>query len=313
MKTLRNLSLIIMIVTLAACNGGSIISTNTPTSGVTKIAVDESYTSMIQTQIDLFEALYPYATIKVINGPESDMIDLFLKDSVEVVFTGRKLTADEEKFLVSNQFVPKTTKVAQDGLALIVNSENTDSLLRFDQISDIFTGKISDWKQIDPKSVLGKMAVIFDNNKSANPRFIRERFKISGGFPDYCYAVNSNEEVVKFVQHNPHALGILSVDWISDKNDTLSNKFQKTFRVVSVGPEGDISGAQEFKKPYQAYIAEGSYPLCRDVYVINRETYAGLGTGFAAFVAGEKGQRVILKSGLVPATMPIRLVQVKSQ
>jgi len=45
--------------------------------------------------------------------------------------------------------------------------------------------------------------------------------------------------------------------------------------------------------------------------VINREYFSGLGTGFAQFIAGEKGQRIFLKSGLVPAQMPIRLVEVK--
>ena len=46
--------------------------------------------------------------------------------------------------------------------------------------------------------------------------------------------------------------------------------------------------------------------------MINRETFAGLGSGFISFVAGEKGQRIILKSGIVPAAMPIRLIQIKN-
>jgi phosphate transport system substrate-binding protein len=45
--------------------------------------------------------------------------------------------------------------------------------------------------------------------------------------------------------------------------------------------------------------------------MICREPYSGLGTGFVSFVAGDQGQRIILKSGLVPATMPVRLIQVK--
>jgi phosphate transport system substrate-binding protein len=44
-----------------------------------------------------------------------------------------------------------------------------------------------------------------------------------------------------------------------------------------------------------------------------RESFSGLGSGFVSFVAGEKGQRIILKSGLVPATMPIRIIQTKKE
>jgi len=47
--------------------------------------------------------------------------------------------------------------------------------------------------------------------------------------------------------------------------------------------------------------------------MVSRESFSGLGSGFISFVAGEKGQRIILKSGLVPATMPIRLVKVKKE
>ncbi len=51
------------------------------------------------------------------------------------------------------------------------------------------------------------------------------------------------------------------------------------------------------------------YPLYREVYIISKEAYTGLGTGFTAFVASERGQRIVLKLGLVPATMPVRLVE----
>ena len=45
----------------------------------------------------------------------------------------------------------------------------------------------------------------------------------------------------------------------------------------------------------------------------SRESFTGLGSGFVSFVAGEKGQRIILKSGLIPATMPIRIIQVNNE
>ena len=71
----------------------------------------------------------------------------------------------------------------------------------------------------------------------------------------------------------------------------------------------------DFVKPYQGNVAlwrlrrPPYYPLCRELYVISREGRTGLGTGFASFVAGDNGQRIFLKAGLVPATVPVRLVQ----
>jgi hypothetical protein len=69
----------------------------------------------------------------------------------------------------------------------------------------------------------------------------------------------------------------------------------------------------KFRKPHQAYIANKLYPLCRSVYMINRQTRAGLGTGFVSFVAGEKGQRMMKLAGLVPATMQVRLIQITNK
>jgi phosphate transport system substrate-binding protein len=63
-------------------------------------------------------------------------------------------------------------------------------------------------------------------------------------------------------------------------------------------------------KPYQAYIKTKEYAFTRSVYMINRQTRAGLGMGFVSFVAGDKGQLIILKSGLIPSIAPVRLVEV---
>ena len=123
--------------------------------------------------------------------------------------------------------------------------------------------------------------------------------------------MNSNEEVVNYIQNNKNGLGIISVNWISDSQDTISNKFLQKIVVAGISEDGDDEGLGPFLKPYQGYIAEGSYPFIREVYVICRESFAGLGTGFASFVAGDQGQRIIRRSGLVPAQMPIRLVEIK--
>jgi phosphate transport system substrate-binding protein len=64
-------------------------------------------------------------------------------------------------------------------------------------------------------------------------------------------------------------------------------------------------------KPYQAYIYQGVYPLTRDVYAVNAEPRNGLATGFTAFLASDRGQRIILKSGIIPAIAPVRIVNVR--
>jgi phosphate transport system substrate-binding protein len=278
----------------------------TPTRGNIRISVDESFQLLLDTQLYTFQALYSDAKIAASYKPEVDVLADFMNDSVRTIVLTRDLTKEEKANLLIEKYVARTTKVAHDALALIVNRSNPDTLLLDSQLADILRGKITTWKQINQNSPDNTINVVFDNNKSGNVRYFREKFGLSGNFPSNCFAVNNNEEVIKYVKSNPSALGIISVNWISDTQDSVSEKFLQDIRVVEVG-----TNPLNYCKPFQGYMAEGSYPFCRDVYMIVRESFSGLGTGFASFVAGDQGQRIILKSGLVPATMPIRLIEIK--
>ncbi len=305
--------LTILIVISCGQPNDKVTYDETLTRGNIKIGVDQSYQPILDTEIFTFESIYEYAKINALYKPENELFGDFFNDSVRIIITSRKLTKAEEDGLVSNQIIPKTTRIAYDALAFIINKENPDSLFLYNQIRGIFEGKISNWKQIDPESKLGDMIVVFDNIKSANVRMLNERFNLGAKFPSYCQAVNQNDEVINYVEKNKNALGIISVNWISDTDDSLSLNFLDRINVVAIASELDANGDDLYYRPYQGYIAEGTYPFIREVYCINREWFRGLGTGFVQWLAGEKGQRIILKSGLVPSTMPVRLVSVKTK
>lgn len=283
----------------------------TTTRGDIKIAVDESYQLLSEAQIAVFESIYRYANITPVYASEDSILSLYLADSVRLMITSRKLTENEEAYLKSKYIVPRTTQIAWDAVAFVINRSNPDSLIRYNTIQDIFKGKISGWKQINPKSKLNKMKVVFDNQGSGNVRTLMNKFAINT-LPDYCYAAHSNPSVIDFVEQNPESLGIISVNWVSDPDDSITHAFLKRVKVVAITSEF-YSDGNDFFQPHPAYIADKSYPFIREVYAIKRETFTGLGSGFIQFVAGDQGQRIVLKSGLLPATMPIRLVHIRNE
>jgi len=121
-----------------------------------------------------------------------------------------------------------------------------------------------------------------------------------------CFGVNSNKEVIDYVTKNKNAIGIISSGWITDDYSNAAKAFLKSIKVMGVGDKS--SG--KYYKPYQAYIAEGNYPFTRSVYLINRQTRMGLGTGFVNFVCkADKGQLIITKAGLVPVYLHVRDVK----
>jgi phosphate transport system substrate-binding protein len=303
-----------MMLFLAGCGGGAEKfqekNMDTPTAGKIRIGVDDSYTLMMDAELYTFGVLYPYAKVDTLCRSEADIVDAFMKDSVPLMVISRKLTPDEEKVLNSHQIFPKTTKIAYDAVAFILNRENPDTNIFFDKIRELFDGKIKTWKEINPKSRLTDVKVIFDNYKSANARYFRERFNLQK-LPDICFAVHNNAEVINYVEKNKGAIGVLSVNWVSDPQDTVSHAFLKRVKVAAISARGSNDPNGSFYTPHPGYIAESAYPFIRDVYCVNRQVYVGLAYGVSSFIAGEKGQMIVLHSGMVPAAMPIRLVEIR--
>jgi phosphate transport system substrate-binding protein len=233
-----------------------------------------------------------------------------MNDSVKVIVTSKRLSDYQIQYLRDTQIIARTTTYAYDALALVINKNNKDSLMKYNTVRDIFRGNINKWNQINPKTKLGNIRVIFDNNKSGNVRYFKELFEIDS-IGNNFFAVNSNHEVINFVANNDDAIGIVSINWISDKDNPEVMKLLERIHVVGVSHQFLDDGY--YYLPQQGSIYNKEYPFVRDVYLISRETFAGLGSGFINWLCAEQGQRIVLKSGLVPATMPIRLVQVKQE
>jgi phosphate transport system substrate-binding protein len=307
-------------IALFSCGGGATpdghqtITTDEATYGSCSVSVDESYSIIMDAERDAFEATYPDAHVKVVYKPEGELVKDLMRagDSTRFIMMSRDLNDEERKFFESKNSHPSVLKIAYDAVAIISNKDNMNDSLSLNQLRQILAEKLVTWKQVNAKEKDDTINIVFDNRQSGNARFIQEHFlqDAKGKLPPHCYAVNSNSDVINYVCEHKNALGVIGVNWISDKDDSLSKEIMKKIKVVAISSD---SLPNEYYKPYQAYIAQKKYPLWREVYIINREGRMGLGTGFAHYIAGDKGQRIILKSGLVPATMPVRIVNINNE
>lgn len=281
---------------------------NTPTSGEINIVVDNTLKPIIDAEVDAFEAIYKNAEINIKYTSEVMAIDRFLKDSAVLVILTRKLTEEELSPIIKQKIVPNIVKLGLGAIALIVNNLNPDSVISMGQLRAIFNGEITNWNQLGGNSQedIGKIQVVFSNPNASTVRYIKD--SIAGGkLPGNVYALNSSGKVIDYVSQNKNAMGIIGVSWISDRDDPQALGFLDKIQVMAVAQKL----GEESYEPYQAYIAMDDYPLNRNIFMISREARSGLATGFITFVASSKGQRVILKAGLVPATMPVRIIQFK--
>lgn len=310
MKGLIKYSVFLLLIA-AGCQGlNRDPYTDTPTTGKIKIGVDATFKPIADAELMVFEGLYRYAEITPLYLPENESFQLLLSDSVKLILASRQLNSDERKVFSDKKINAREIKIATDAVALIVNPSNADTMLSMEAIRNIITGKTTSWKGINPKSQLDEISVVFDHKNSSIVHYMIDSICGGQAITGELYALDSNLDVVNYVAKHSNALGLIGVSWISDRDDTTQMSFLRQIRVVAVSKTEPATFESSYQ-PYQAYIYDGLYPLSRNLYAIDAEPRNGLATGFASFLASDKGQRIILKSGIVPASAPVRLVKVR--
>jgi len=297
---------------LFSCSQNNNSPTDTPTTGIIEIAVDESFAPIIEAEISVFEGLYKEASIIPRYTPETEAFKLLLDDSVRMIVVTRDLNAKEKKFFESKHFFPKSIKIATDGIAIILNNENPDTVFTTEMIQGILLGKYTYWNEINPKRKKEKIKVVFDNPNSGTVHYAIDSICNGKGFASHVSAVETNKAVIEFVKENPFSIGIIGGSWISDRDDSTCLSFLNTIKVASITKDSVINTENAFA-PYQAYVALHQYPYVRNIFIILSEPRTGLASGLTSFITSDRGQRIILKSGIVPATQPVRLINVREE
>lgn len=285
---------ITILMLFFSCNQNSGKQEEHITYGKAVMLADESLFPIIDDEYQIFVNNYQRAEIDLIYKPQQELLQLFINDSIDVAIMARKLTESETKYFTDRKILVKSTKFAVDGIALITGQNSQDTVISVEELNLALQGKSKKDKTF-----------VFDNPKSSTVEYLMNLTGVKE-FPKNIYALGSNKEVITYINNHPDAIGIVSVAWIKRPTPDISAQVE-TLKIMGVS---ENKGAYE--KPSQSNLKIGKYPLSRDLYLINCQGRAGLGTGFASFLAGEVGQRIILKSGLAPDSLPGRQIRIKN-
>lgn len=223
--------------------------------------------------------------------------DLFNGKTGVAVLT-RNLSEKEKINFSQKKIIPKITNFAIDAIALVRNKTSNDTLLALKDVIEFMKGNSSN-------AIKG---LVFDNPNSSTVSYIKKLARVDVLPENGVYSFKSNEEVIKFVSENNGMIGVIGVNWISEPSSKML-PYLENINVLSVKA---LNGSS-FVSPTQNNIAEGTYPLARDLFIVNCQGYSGLGMGFASFIAGDVGQRIVLKSGLLPVRVPGRKLNVRNE
>lgn len=267
----------------------------------TIFVVDESLKPIVDQELYVFGALYKDGHPKIRYASENEAVNLLFADSTRVLMISREMNAEETKALAAKTLKPIVNRFAVDAVTLIVNQASNDTTITLSEIKKMLNGDTKTDKDI-----------VFDNPNSGLVRYLKELSGNKDFKQKNIYSLKSNKEVIEYVSGHPNAIGITGFSWLNDPEKDYADAVSKV-KIVSVKDDISKNSSKQYYSPSQQTLALKQYPLTRNLYILNFTGKLGLGMEFAAFIAGDKGQRIILKSGLLPDEIPGREINIVSK
>lgn len=289
----------VVLLFAAGCQGERM---ETPTKGRTTVVVSESVAPVIQQEKEKFEELYQQAHVELITATAREAIARFFNDTIKVIVSSRELNTEERNVAKQANFQIGEYKIAIDGIAIIVNEDNPVTQLRTTELDSIYRGIVTNWKSIDGKS--GSIKVCLPDRNSGIYEIVMNKILNGQNFAPPAHVANSSPEMVDYVANEANAIGMVGINHLRDKTDTV-----KVVALADPNAPDSLGIRGEYFEPHQAHLYWRYYPLTHTVYLYSRADQYGVAAGFITFITNAAGQKIVLNSGLVPATMPVRLVE----
>jgi len=291
----------VSVTAFQACKQSKPSTKNTDTfmTGHADFLIDESCAPIVDEEDYIFTSSFRDAKPRLLYKTENDLLRLLLTDSIPFAIMTRELTTAEVKIMAERKKPPVTNRFAIDAIALIVQQGSKDTSITVSALKGMLNGTLKTNKSL-----------VFDNPNSSLVRYLKDLAGTKDLNAKNVYALKSNKEVIRYVSQHPDAIGITGFAWLNDPDADYADAVKKV-KIIGVKDDGrkdDIG----FTKPSQETLALKQYPLIRSLYIIDCTGRQGLGAGFASFIMGDRGQRIILKSGLLPDVIPGREVDISN-
>lgn len=231
----------------------------------------------------------PNDFVAVTGGGSGTGISSLISGTCDIAMCSRNIKDKEIALAKQRGIDPQEIKVALDGLAVVVSPANPVSKLTMDQLADIFTGKITNWKDVggnDEKIVLLSREV-----NSGTHVYFKEHVLRKGnpnGKEEYAPSallMPSSQAIADEVAANPAAIGYYGMGYISAKQ-----------KPVAVAKDAN----SEYIAPTIDNVLNGKYPISRPLFLYTNGSPSGLAKKFVDFTLSEEGQDIVLKTDFVP-------------
>ncbi|MCW7465745.1 phosphate ABC transporter substrate-binding protein [Leptospira levettii] len=295
MKNLSLLFYILITINFVACKDKQTL----------KVAGSETMNSMMRFLGTEYEKVNSNVRVTVEGGGSESGIDRLRKGEIDMAVSSRALNQAEYDDLRKTGNL-EIVRLAYDGVALVVNPNNPVSKLHLVQTSDIFSGKIKNWKEVGGQDA--PISIVIRNDKSGTQDYFQNHilkrrdlgdkefntYK-SNVFSPNAKIVKDNAEMAKYIQENPNSIGYMGMGsaLVDHKDNLKALEYAKT-----------SSKDEPYVTPSIRNVYDRKYKLARELFIIYKTDQGDKIDAFVTYLTSEQGQVAVLQSGYLRSSLP---------
>jgi phosphate transport system substrate-binding protein len=232
-----------------------------------------------QGTLEAFMKKHPEVQISLSGGGSGEGIKALIDKTTDIATSSREIKKEEIDLAKTKGVNPVANVVANDAIVPVVHPKNKVKDLSIDQLSQIYQGKITNWKEVGGDDL--KIVVISRDSSSGTfeswDHFVMKKAKVA----PQAQMLASNGAIVTAVSKNRYAIGYLGIGYV--------NKSLKPLQVNGVTASVATALSKE-------------YPMSRELYMYTNGDAKGDVAKYIAFVKSAEGQKIVVKEGFVPLT-----------
>ena len=284
---------ILMLVFLTSCSPDSSATESASGSSATYIENKGSDTivNLALAWAEKYQAEHPEVRISVTGGGSGTGIASLINGTVDIANASRKIKDEEVAEAKANGIDPVEHIIARDAIAVIVNPENPVSQLTLKQISDIYSGKISNWSEVGGED-RPIVRLSRETNSGTHVYFLETVLRLGSKEDKTLFSMDtlllpSSEGIIAEVRQNPNAIGYDGLGYVP-----------KDLKMIAIAEEA--GGA--YVLPSIPTVNDKTYAIARDLYMYTDGKPTGIVKEYLDWILSEEAQQIVADLGFVPVT-----------
>jgi len=283
---------LLLIALLSGCSSTGARAGDTPSGGASASIENKGSDTIVNLALawaERYKEIRPEVRISVTGGGSGTGIAALVNGTVDIANASRQIKAEEKQNAQKNGVEPVEHVVARDAIAVIVNPQNPVDALTLQQISDIYSGAISNWQEVGGED-RPIVRLSRETNSGTHVYFLEEVLRLGDAdnqtlFSPQTLLLPSSEGITTECSENPNAIGYDGLGYVTPAVKVLG---------ISRGP------GQPYVLPSAESVNNKSYPIARDLYMYTAGQPTGAVQEYLAWILSGEAQDIVTQLGFVP-------------